>query len=175
MPALTAPPAVFGIVPFALLLGWVPSVTAGHTKRASLLSVFSARPSVTVRDARCSPAGTTTNATVLVGYALGNAVGPFMWKKRYQPRNRVPWAVIAACSLASAALLLLARAVLARENRARERERAAHRAEGDEDGDGFDEVYVAQADADGKTVERRVDRAFLDLTDRQNRQFRYVL
>ena len=129
---------------------------------------------MTFRDARAS-AGTTTNATVLVGYALGNAVGPLMWKKRYQPRNHVPWAVIAACSLASAVLLLLARAVLARENRTRERERAARRAGGDEDEDGFDEVYVAQADADGKTVERRVDRAFLDLTDRQNREFRYVL
>ncbi|ETW86125.1 hypothetical protein HETIRDRAFT_380392, partial [Heterobasidion irregulare TC 32-1] len=143
--------SIFGIVPFALMLGWVSSVTAGHTKR------------------------TTTNATVLVGYALGNAVGPLMWKKRYQPRNHVPWAVISACSLASAVLLLLARAVLARENRTRERERAARAARGDGDEDGFDEVYVAQADADGKTVERRVDRAFLDLTDRQNREFRYVL
>src|SRR5258705_52849 len=30
--------------------------------------------------------GTTTNAIILIGYAIGNAAGPFMWKKAYQPR-----------------------------------------------------------------------------------------
>jgi len=31
-------------------------------------------------------AGTTTNAIIMIAYGLGNAVGPFMWKKKYQPR-----------------------------------------------------------------------------------------
>lgn len=30
--------------------------------------------------------GTTTNAIILCAYAIGNAAGPFMWKRRYQPR-----------------------------------------------------------------------------------------
>lgn len=30
--------------------------------------------------------GTTANAIVMCAYAVGNAVGPFMWKKQYQPR-----------------------------------------------------------------------------------------
>jgi len=30
--------------------------------------------------------GTTTNAIILSAYAIGNAAGPFMWKKQYQPR-----------------------------------------------------------------------------------------
>ena len=39
----------------------------------------------------------------------------------------------------------------------------------------YEDAYVAEVGPDGKTVERRVDRAFLDLTDVQNREFRYVL
>ena len=30
--------------------------------------------------------GTTTNAIILIAYAVGNAAGPFMWKLEYQPR-----------------------------------------------------------------------------------------
>ncbi len=30
--------------------------------------------------------GTTTNAIILIGYAIGNAAGPLMWKQEYQPR-----------------------------------------------------------------------------------------
>lgn len=28
---------------------------------------------------------TTTNAVVLIGYSVGNAAGPAMWKSQYQP------------------------------------------------------------------------------------------
>lgn len=49
-----------GILP--VLLGWVNSVTAGHSKRIS------------------------TNAIVLIAYSIGNAAGPEMWKGQYQPR-----------------------------------------------------------------------------------------
>jgi ACS family allantoate permease-like MFS transporter len=54
--------SLFGITPFVIVLGWVGSITAGHTKRI------------------------TTNAVILCAYAIGNAAGPFMWKKKYQPR-----------------------------------------------------------------------------------------
>lgn len=35
---------------------------------------------------RCVVIGTTVNAIVFVAYGIGNAAGPFMWKKVYQPR-----------------------------------------------------------------------------------------
>lgn len=38
--------------------------------------------------------GITTNSIILGAYAIGNAAGPFMWKKQYQPRYATlltPW------------------------------------------------------------------------------------
>jgi hypothetical protein len=95
-------------------------------------------------------AGITTNAIVLVGYAIGNAAAPFMWKAKYQPRNVVPWAVITASSVVSAALLVAIRALLVAENRRRDAARvddAAH-----------DEAYISVVGADGVQTEKRVDR-----------------
>ena len=56
--------------------------------------------------------------------------------------------------------------MLARENQRREAEQG---------GEKPDDAYIAQELADGRRVEKRVDRAFLDLTDIQNRDFRYAL
>ncbi|KAI0063439.1 MFS general substrate transporter [Artomyces pyxidatus] len=134
--------SIFAITPFVIFLSWVGNVTAGHTKR------------------------TTTNALVLIGYALGNAVGPFMWKAQYQPRNHVPWGIIAGASVISGALLFVARVYLARENAARQLEQRDST---------FDDVYITREDADGKSVRRHVDKEFLDLTDKQNREYRYLL
>ncbi|TRM59317.1 major facilitator superfamily domain-containing protein [Schizophyllum amplum] len=134
--------AIFSICPFAIFLGWVPALTAGHTKR------------------------TTTNAIIMIFYAIGNAAGPFMWKKQYQPRNHVPWAVIACCSFISGLLLLALRFTLASENK---RRAASH------ESDSLDDVYVEQKDDSGAVHEAKVDRAFLDLTDKQNVKFRYIL
>ncbi|KAJ7827468.1 major facilitator superfamily domain-containing protein [Mycena olivaceomarginata] len=102
---------------FAISLGWLSSLTAGHTRR------------------------TTANAIILVAYGLGNAVGPFMWKKQYQPRNHIPWAIITACSTRTT----------------------------------MTEYYIQEVQADGTTLEKKVDREFLDLTDVENKEFRYVL
>ncbi|EPS95177.1 hypothetical protein FOMPIDRAFT_1025921 [Fomitopsis schrenkii] len=130
--------AINEIAPFVIFLAWVGNVTAGHTKRV------------------------TTNAIVMVGYAVGNAVGPQYWQSRYNPRNRVPWAILAACWAASLLILLATRFYLAAENRKRDSEpRDAT----------YDDVYVV----DEKGEEKKVDKAFLDLTDMQNRDFRYVL
>ncbi|KAF7440591.1 hypothetical protein PC9H_000937 [Pleurotus ostreatus] len=134
--------SIFAITPFPIFLGWMGSLVAGHTKR------------------------TTTNAIIMCAYAIGNAAGPFMWKKQYQPRNHVPWAVIAACSLASAILLLILRFMLAQENKRRDAEPRD---------DSYDNVYINQVNAQGKVVQQKVDRAFQDLTDMQNQDFRYVL
>ncbi|RXW18733.1 hypothetical protein EST38_g7118, partial [Candolleomyces aberdarensis] len=134
--------SIFFIVPFPIFLGWASSITSGHTKR------------------------TTTNAVILIAYALGNAAGPFMWKKKYQPRNHVPWIVISCCIFAGAVLIFILRTMLARENEKRNKETR------DET---YDDVYIQKEKEDGTKVEQRVDKAFLDLTDIQNRDFRYIL
>jgi hypothetical protein len=134
--------SIFVFTPFVILLGWITSIVAGHTKR------------------------TTTNAIIFSAYAIGNAAGPFMWKKRYQPRNHVPWAVISACIGACAVLILALRFMLHSENKRRETEKKD---------DSYDDIYITQELPDGTKTEKRVDRAFLDITDIQNRDFRYVL
>ncbi|KAF7363716.1 hypothetical protein MSAN_01029400 [Mycena sanguinolenta] len=133
---------IFAITPFAISLGWLSSLTAGHTRR------------------------TTANAIMLVAYGLGNAVGPFMWKARYQPRNHVPWAIITACSVVSALLLLIIRYVYAAENKRRDISTEK---------DNYDDYYIQEVQADGTLMEKKVDRGFLDLTDVENKEFRYVL
>ncbi|KAI0823552.1 MFS general substrate transporter [Trametes gibbosa] len=134
--------SITSIAPFVVMLAWVGSTTAGHTKRL------------------------TTNAIVMVGYAVGNSAGPQYWEKKYQPRNHVPWLILSICWAASALLLLATRAYLARENARREREERDAR---------YDDVFVTEKRADGTLVDKRVDKAFLDLTDVQNRDYRYVL
>ncbi|KAK0463735.1 major facilitator superfamily domain-containing protein [Desarmillaria tabescens] len=134
--------SIFAIAPFPIFLGWVSGLTSGHTKRI------------------------TTNALVLIGYCVGNFAGPFVWKKEYQPRNHVPWSLLAACNLASGILLLILRFMLATENKRRDMNRHD---------DTYDDVYVTHVNADGTTEERKVDKAFLDLTDIQNKDFRYLL
>lgn len=129
--------SIFAIAPFPIFLGWVSSITSGHTKRI------------------------TTNGIVLCSYAVGNAVSQFMWKTQYQPRNHVPWAVITSCNFAAGIALVVLRFMFASENRKREQETP----------DKHDAVYVL----DESGAERKVDKAFLDLTDKQNRDFRYVL
>ncbi|KAG2116583.1 major facilitator superfamily domain-containing protein [Suillus discolor] len=129
--------SIFAIAPFPIFLGWVSSITSGHTKRI------------------------TTNGIVLCSYAVGNAVSQFMWKVQYQPRNHIPWAVITSCNFAAGIALVVLRFMFASENRKREQETP----------DRHDAVYIL----DESGAERKVDKAFLDLTDKQNRDFRYVL
>jgi len=108
----------------------------------------------------------TTNAIMLIAYCVGNSVGPFMWQAKYKPRNRLPWIIIGICYVCCMALLLLIRFILSRENQLRDRETP------DET---YDNVYVVKGTVDDKEVEVKVYKEFLDLTDRQNRDFRYVL
>ncbi|OAX35252.1 MFS general substrate transporter, partial [Rhizopogon vinicolor AM-OR11-026] len=106
-----------------------------------------------------------TNAVILSGYCIGNAAGPFMWKAQYKPRYHVPWAVIGGCCVICPILLLAIRAVLVKENRIREAEPI----------DDNKEYLIERITEDGKRVKVKVDKEFLDMTDRQNRDFRYVL
>ncbi|KAF8480327.1 MFS general substrate transporter [Russula ochroleuca] len=127
---------------FVLSLAWVSQTTAGHTKRI------------------------TTNAIKLSALCIGSAVGPFIWRAKYKPRNHVPWIIIGVCHLSGMVLLFSIRVLLARENKRRDAEPL---------GDSFNDVYVVRIDEDGNRTEVKVSKEFLDLTDRQNRDFRYVL
>lgn len=141
-----------GTTGFVLSLSWLSSVTAGHTKKV------------------------TTNAIMLSAYCIGNSAGPFMWQAQYKPRsatfstpplvdllahsralacrNHVPWLIIGLCYVICPLLMLLIRYLLARENKKRDTE--PHDVT-------FDEVYIQVANADGKLVERRIDKVRLSL------------
>ncbi|KAJ7100458.1 MFS general substrate transporter [Mycena epipterygia] len=135
---------VIGTVCFVLALSWLNAVTAGHTKRI------------------------TTNAIMLGAYSIGNAAGPFMWQARYKPRNHVPWIIIAVCYVSSMLLALAIRYLLVAENKRRDAEPVHD--------DGYDDVYIERLAKDGSGIMEKVkiDKEFLDLTDIQNRDFRYV-
>ncbi|KAJ7033817.1 major facilitator superfamily domain-containing protein [Mycena alexandri] len=109
----------------------------------------------------------TTNAIMLIAYCIGNAAGPFMWIDKYKPRNRIPWIIIGVCYITCMAILLLIRYILAAENKRRDAEPKMD--------DAYDNVYVERLSSEGVMEKVKVDREFLDLTDRQNRDFRYVL
>ncbi|KAJ7693057.1 major facilitator superfamily domain-containing protein [Mycena rosella] len=133
-----------GTTGFVISLSWVSAVTAGHTKRV------------------------TTNAIMLGAYCVGNAAGPFMWQAKYKPRNRVPWIVIGVCYAACMFLVLAIRYLLVAENKRRDEEPVVD--------DGYNDVFVERLAKDGSGVMEKVkvDKEFLDLTDIQNREFRYV-
>ncbi|KAJ3820730.1 MFS general substrate transporter [Lentinula raphanica] len=107
----------------------------------------------------------TMNAIMLCGYCIGNAVGPFMWQEKYKPRNHVPWIVIGVCYVVSIILLMIIRAHLALENKRRDAEPLDTT---------YDDVYI-ELKKDGVLEKVKVEKEFLDLTDVQNRDFRYVL
>jgi len=108
----------------------------------------------------------TVNAIVLIAYGIGNAAGPFIWQAKYKPRNKVPFSIILACSFVCALTLLVIRWYLAAENTKRE----------EEGPDGiYDNVYIQVLDENGRSVEKKVDKTFLDLTDGQNHEFRFTL
>jgi len=108
----------------------------------------------------------TTNAIMLGAYCVGNAAGPFMWQEKFKPRNHVPWIIIGVCYVICPILLYILRIMMVAENKRRDQEPP------DET---YDNVYLKVTDENGEEVEVKVDKAFLDLTDRQNRDFRYVL
>ncbi|KAJ7171155.1 major facilitator superfamily domain-containing protein, partial [Mycena filopes] len=133
----------FSVASFVISLAWVSAVTAGHTKRV------------------------TTNAIMLGAYCLGNASGPFMWKAKYKPRDRVPWIINIVCYVACMVLALVIRQLLIAENKRRDTESLGE--------DKYDNVFIEKLTKDGSSMEKvKVEKEFLDLTDIQNREFRYV-
>ncbi|EJF61405.1 MFS general substrate transporter [Dichomitus squalens LYAD-421 SS1] len=133
---------LINFLPWSDKVGLLFGVTAGHTKRV------------------------TVNAIMLIAYCVGNASAPFMWQAKYRPRNHVPWIIIGISYVICPLLLLVIRALLARENKKRDAEPVD---------DKYEDFYIEVVLPDGTRTERRVDKEFLDLTDVQNRDFRYVL
>ena len=120
--------------------------------------------------------GITTNAIILSAYAIGNAAGPFMWKKQYQPRyaalllftphplslnhlfpsNHVPWAIIAAAIGSCAILILILRFMLYSENKRRD---------GEQRDETYDDVYITQEKEDGTKSVIRVDKVWINYSN----------
>ncbi|KAF7368535.1 MFS general substrate transporter [Mycena venus] len=118
-----------GTTGFVIALAWISNVTAGHTKRI------------------------TTNAIMLGAYGLGNALGPFMWQAKYQPRDRVPWTIIGICFASCMGVLLVIRWLLKAENSRRDAEPPRD--------DGYDDVYIEilAKDGSGAMEKVKVDKA----------------
>jgi len=130
---------------FVIALAWINSAVAGHTKK------------------------TTTNAAFLIGYCLGNLLAPEMWLDKYKPRNVVPWTVIIVSYVVCVVMILCIRWALSRENKRRDELQA--NSSSDEEEYGYIDEYLE----DGTKVTHKIEKAFLDLTDKENLSFRYPL
>lgn len=111
----------------------------------------------------------------MIGFALGNALGPQFWLDKYKPSNRIPWALTLMAALVSIFSTVALEFLFSRENKRRD----ALKAQALRSGVGlsaFDEyAFVESRDDEGKTTRRKVDKMYLDLTDGENLAFRYVL
>ncbi|QRV76049.1 major facilitator superfamily transporter [Ceratobasidium sp. AG-Ba] len=135
-----------GAPAFVMCLGWVTVTTAGHTKKLAVNAIF------------------------LVGYSLGQILCTQFWRAQYKPRNYVPWGINLASYVGDIILILSIRYVLQKENKRRDALQASGNAAYEEH-----EGYVERTDSDGRVVRQKVDRGLLDMTDRENLSFRYVL
>lgn len=121
--------------------------------------------------ANCSAGHTKKTAVIAlyhVGYGLGNILSPQLFQPQYAPRYIVTWAVIlgVACVLPTCIVLYLRWYLVKENNRRDELDRLGK----------IQEVGIVQhLDEGGETTEDVVDARQLDLTDRENLAFRYVL
>ncbi|PVF97422.1 MFS general substrate transporter [Serendipita vermifera] len=141
-----------GTAPAVVLsLSWITTTTSGHTKKLTMHAVW------------------------LIGYCVGLMVAPQWWKDKYKPRNRVPWAIILVSFFFQVAIILLLRWYLNRENRLRDATAASATTE--EERERYSEYGWLEV-PDSKTgmmTRVRVEKRFLDMTDFENLNFRYVL
>ncbi|KAM0712148.1 hypothetical protein Q7P37_011242 [Cladosporium fusiforme] len=115
---------------FVMVLSMSTANTAGHTKKV------------------------VTNAVLFLGYCTGNIAGPFFYLSSQSPRYTLGiWSMIVS-HLLEAALILLLRFILARENRRRDKVQSA-----------------MEGGLEGRDLNAT---AFGDLTDWENLNFRYI-
>ena len=79
----------------------------------------------------------------------------------------MPWGIMGGCFFACSLIMLATRQYLVREN--------CIRASSTTSQDDLQDAYIKEENAEGITETRHVDKAFLDLTDRENKEFVYVL
>lgn len=142
---------------------WVTATVSGHTKKL------------------------TMNAIWILGFAVGQMVSPQPWREEYRPRNAIPWSVLMAAWGGQVVIIIIFYYYITRENRRRDERAAQLRAEhppGDEkagldihpDLEPYEEYsWVNMPVPGGGTKRTRVEKRFLDLTDKENLAFRYVL
>ncbi|KAH8803525.1 major facilitator superfamily domain-containing protein [Xylogone sp. PMI_703] len=132
-------------IPYAVVMVWAANCSAGHTKKTTVIALYH------------------------VGYGLGNILSPQLFQAQYKPRYYVPWGVILGlASVFPAILVLYIRYYLVKENRRRDRLV--------ESGKEVQATGVVDSiDEYGQHRGQVVDNNQLDLTDRENLTFRYVL
>jgi MFS family permease len=135
----------FGGVGFIMMLSLCAIVFSGHTKKM------------------------TVNAIFLVGYALGQILCTQFWKVQYRPRNMVPWTIQLCTYVFDICCILFIRFYLIRENKRRDAEKAASGKEYEEFG------YIEHTREDGSVQKIKVPIQFMDITDFENKAFRYAL
>jgi len=81
----------------------------------------------------------------------------------------VPWSINLASYVGDWILILALRVYLQRENKRRDAIQATSGKSDHEFG------YVERTGDDGQIIRQRVEKALLDITDRENMSFRYVL
>ncbi|KAF8848455.1 MFS general substrate transporter [Acephala macrosclerotiorum] len=134
-----------GGIPYAVVMIWAANCSAGHTKKTTVIALYH------------------------VGYGLGNILSPQLFQPQYKPRYYVTWGVILGVANVFPALLVLyTRYYLNKENKRRDALVASGK---DIQGTGV----VESSDGEGHFVDHVVDNNQLDLTDRENLTFRYVL
>ncbi|KIW87270.1 uncharacterized protein Z519_12173 [Cladophialophora bantiana CBS 173.52] len=116
-----------------------------------LLSVYPAAYAIMMNLAVANTAGYTkralTSSGMFVGYCLGNLIGPFTFLQSETPRYPTGWAVTTAMSAVCAVLVVVYRFVCSTENSRRDKAGTT---------EAFEHAYED------------------DLTDRKNKQFRYI-
>ncbi|OQV10114.1 hypothetical protein CLAIMM_14158 [Cladophialophora immunda] len=117
-------------------------------------------------------AGHTKKTTVIalyhIGYGLGNILSPQLFQPRWKPRYIPTWTIILVVAVILPSFIILyLRYYLVKENKRRDalvaRERVSKTG------------VVESITEEGVTVTHSVDNNQLDLTDRENLTFRYVL
>ncbi|KIO24291.1 hypothetical protein M407DRAFT_213098 [Tulasnella calospora MUT 4182] len=130
---------------FIMILSLVAVVFSGHTKKM------------------------TCNAVFLVGYSLGQMLCTQFWKQKYRPRNMVPWIIQLSTYVFDIFMIFIIRWYLVSENKRRDAEKLASGEEYDEFG------YIEHTQEDGSVVKLKVPIQFMDITDKENKAFRYPL
>jgi len=111
----------------------------------------------------------TTNAVFLVGYALGQALGSQFWKVQYRPRNTVPWIIQLLTYSFDILMILVLRFHFDRENKRRDKLKL-------ESGKEYEEFGYVERVGEGGVIEKlKMPLELLDVTDKENPAFRYVL